>query len=528
MLGGSAELTRGRLLARNVALNVGGWALPAVCAVLAIPALVRAMGPARFGILAIAWALVGSFSPFDLGIGRALTQALSERVGRSDQGDSPDVTWSALWLLALVGVVGAAGLAVAAPALAERWLHVPAGLQGEAARAFTLLALAVPLTVLTSGLRGVLEAGQAFRAVNALRVPLALLTFVGPWAAQPISHGLPVAIAVLVGARAFVCCLHLYVVARLYPALRRPRLPRLDALRSLWRVAGWMTVSALSNPILVLGDRFLIGAALPIAAVARYAAVSEVASKLGVVAAVLQPVLFPALAATLAADAPRAARLFDRGVRATALALAPAALVVVAFAPEGLRLWLGPELARDAAPVLQLLAIAAYVNTCAQMPFSAIQGAGRADVPAKFHAIEVPLYLGALWVLVGRFGLIGAAIAWFLRMLVDTLALYAVLPFVVSRDAGPELRPVLRRATGLVLGGAAALGACALAGPLLVRAGVVVVALAAFALGGARWLVTAAERATARAWIDGRRAAWRARRDRTSLAARTAALQLED
>jgi O-antigen/teichoic acid export membrane protein len=101
------------------------------------------------------------------------------------------------------------------------------------------------------------------------------------------------------------------------------------------------------------------------------------------------------------------------------------------------------------------------------MPFSALQSAGRADIPAKLHTLEVPLYLAALWFLVGRVGLVGAAIAWLLRMLVDTLALYAAVPRAIPAD---ELQPVVRRAVGLTVGGAAALAACALAGPLAIRA----------------------------------------------------------
>ncbi len=499
MLGARTELTRGRLLARNVGLNAAGWTLPAACAVLAIPALVRSMGAERFGLLALAWALVGSFSPFDLGIGRALTQALAERVGRADEGDSPALTWTALWLLAAVGAIGALALYAAAPPLAGRWLRVAPALRDEVTAALRLLAIAVPLTVLTSGLRGVLEAGQAFRAVNALRVPLALLTFLGPWSVQAVSDRLPAAVATLVVTRAVICALHAVVVAGLYPALRVPRPPRARELRRLWGVAGWMTVSTAANPILVTGDRFLIGAALPMAAVAQYAAVSEVASKLGVVAAVLQPVLFPALAATLAADPRRAAALFDRGARVTALALVPPTLVLVAFAPEGLRLWLGADLARAAAPVLQLLAVAAYVNTCAQMPYAALQGAGRADVPAKLHVIEVPLYLGTLWLLLGRFGLVGAAAAWLARMLVDALALFAAAPLVLPA-AGAELR----RAAGLAAGGALALGACALVGPLAARAAAAAVGLAVYAYAARRWLVLPEERAFAGGWVAAR------------------------
>jgi O-antigen/teichoic acid export membrane protein len=344
--------------------------------------------------------------------------------------------------------------------------------------------------------------------VNALRVPLGLLTFLGPWLVQGVSHGLPASIAVLVGARALTCALHAAAVAMRYPDLRRPRRPRVRELRRLWRVAGWMTVSALSNPILVTGDRFMIGAVLPMAAVAHYATVSEFTSKLGVIAAVMQPVLFPALAVTLVADPRRAALLFDRGVRATALTLAPITLLVVAFAPEGLRLWVGADFAAAATPVLQLLAIATYVNTCAQMPYSALQSAGRADVPAKFHTVEVPLYLATLWLLVHAYGLRGVAIAWLLRMLVDALALFAAVPLVMR-----ESRAVVRRGLAVTVGGAAALYACMLVTSLPGRAAFAAAGLVVFGLGARRWLVTQDERALTRAWVGGQRDAWRARRD---------------
>ena len=43
-------------------------------ALVAIPILVDGLGTARFGILTLAWMVVGYFSLFDLGLGRALTK----------------------------------------------------------------------------------------------------------------------------------------------------------------------------------------------------------------------------------------------------------------------------------------------------------------------------------------------------------------------------------------------------------------------------------------------------------------------
>ena len=495
MLGRSDDLTRGGLLARNVGLNLAGWVLPALSALVAIPALVHNMGADRFGLLSLAWTIVGYFSAFDLGIGRALTQALAARVGADDQSDSPWITWTAMWLLLPLGLVCGLVLLIAAPQLAGGGLRVAPGMRDEATRAIELLALAVPLMVLTSGLRGVLEAGQRFRTINALRVPLGLLTFLGPLAVQHLSHRLPAAVAVLAAARALVFALYVLAVGFAHPELRRPRSPRAKDLRRLWTVAGWMTVSSIVSPVLVSADRFVIGAVLPLAAVAHYATASEVATKMWLFTAALQPVLFPALAATLVAAPRHATVLFDRGVRATTLALAPTTLVLVLFAPELLTAWLGPTFAVESAPLLRWLAIAVFVNALASVPHSVLQSAGRADLPGKLHAVELPLYFGALWLLLPRFGLLGVAYAWVLRMAVDALAQLAVVPLVL-----PGAKRAVGRAAVIMVGGLTLLAPATQPISLMTRVVIAIAALAVCLTAAPRWLVTSAERREVLAW----------------------------
>lgn len=506
MLGESGELTRSRLLARNVGLNLAGWLLPALSALVAFPVLLHSMGAERFGLLSLAWTIVGYFSAFDLGIGRALTQALAVQVGADDQRASPFITWTAMWLLLPLGIACGGALVVGAPALAAHGLRVSPALRNEAVVAVELLAVAVPLMVLTSGLRGVLEAGQRFRTINALRIPLGLLTFLGPLAAQQFSHGLPAAVGVLAAARAVVFGLYVLAVGLAHPELRRPRAPRAVDLARLWKVAGWMTVSSIISPVLVSADRFVIGAVLPLIAVAHYATASEVATKMWLFTAALQPVLFPALAATLVAAPHRAVVLFDRGVRATTIALAPVTLILVLFAPELLTRWLGAAFAAETAPLLRWLAIAVFVNALASMPHAVLQSAGRADLPGKLHAIELPLYFGALWALLPRYGLAGVAYAWLLRMAVDALAQLAAVPIVL-----PGARRAVWRTGAIMVGGMALFAPATLPMPLVVRVLIAAAALALFLAGAPRWLVTSAERSEALAWSRQRAAAIRRR-----------------
>src|SRR5215470_6291977 len=102
----TVDLTGSRLLARNTVWNLLGQLLPMGAAALTVPILVRGFDVTRFGVLSLAWIIVGYFSLFDMGIGRALTKLLAERLGASDEKDVPSLVWTSLLLLLVFGVLG--------------------------------------------------------------------------------------------------------------------------------------------------------------------------------------------------------------------------------------------------------------------------------------------------------------------------------------------------------------------------------------------------------------------------------------
>ena len=67
-------------------LNLLGQVLPAAAALVTIPFLVRGLGTERFGILSIAWVVLGSSGIFDLGLGRATTKFVAGSLGRGEHG----------------------------------------------------------------------------------------------------------------------------------------------------------------------------------------------------------------------------------------------------------------------------------------------------------------------------------------------------------------------------------------------------------------------------------------------------------
>ena len=53
---------------RNVLWSLAGTGLPLIVAAASIPSLIAALGTTRFGVLSLAWIVVGYFSLFDLGL----------------------------------------------------------------------------------------------------------------------------------------------------------------------------------------------------------------------------------------------------------------------------------------------------------------------------------------------------------------------------------------------------------------------------------------------------------------------------
>jgi len=51
-------------------------------------------------------------------------------------------------------------------------------------------------------------------------------------------------------------------------------------------------------------------------------------------------------------------------------------------------------------------------------------GVGRPDLPAKFHLFELFFYVGIAWLLISKWGINGAAVAWTLRVILDTSLLF--------------------------------------------------------------------------------------------------------
>jgi O-antigen/teichoic acid export membrane protein len=495
-------LTSGRLLAGNAVWNLLGTCAPVLVAVGCLPVLKRVLGTDRLGIITMAWVVIGYFGLFDFGISRALTKLVAEKLGRKQSHEIPSLIWTSIFLMGGIGVVGAAIAFALSPWLVERFIKVPVNLQHESLYAFYWVSAAIPIVVVTAGLRGVLEAVQQFRIATAIRVPMGIFTYLGPVAVLPFSHSLVPILATLVIGRVLACIAHFWVCVRTVPALKNRCTLQRSMVGPLFQFGSWMTVSNVISPLMVTFDRFVIGWYISVAAVAFYAVPSEIVTKLWFLPAALLGVLFPAFSTAHVSDRSRAVTLFDSGVKFIFVAMFPAMLLLIAFAHQGLQLWLGRDFAEHSTVVVQYLAAAVFINSVGQVPFVHLQSIGRPDITAKLHLLELPFYATMLLLLVRHMGIQGAAVAWTIRIIVDTLLLY-----VISSRISPENNFVRTRLPLMMVGAVAAFIIAAWPMHMTPKVSIVALVLMVFLVFSWRWILSPRERFLMRSQLRGGHAA---------------------
>jgi len=377
-------------------------------------------------VLALAWAALGSASLFDLGVGRAVTKLVAERLGHSDDADLAKDVWSALSALAVIGLIGMVLVAVAAAPLGQLLAQRNPALQQESVRALRVLAIGIPFVTVGAGLRGNLEANQLFRAASFGRVFLGVATFVGPLLVTIWSVELPSLVAALVVVRALTATIFITNCWLILPYMRRPTFGRIEF--HVLALGGWMALANGLATIFTYLDRFVIGGILTLTSLGYYAVAYEVVTKMWLVPSSVVGVLFPAFSASTVHAPDRAAVLYMKSSKVVFVALMPVTLIIAVLAKPAMGLWLGNDIAASTAPVLQVLALGVLINSVAFVSYCLLQASGRASVTALVQLVEVPFYVVGLVLLVERWGLLGAAAAWLARAVVDAaIQSYAAL-----------------------------------------------------------------------------------------------------
>ena len=422
-------------IARSTLVNLAGLLVPTVTSLATVPLYLRWIGEVRYGVLLLAFTLLGYFGAFDLGLGRAVAQ----RVARQESSEERNRTfWTAFILSGSVGVLGGIILYFFGHWLFAEIFQIPATLRGEAQKAIPWLAAIVPLIALISVLAGTLEARQAFFSLNASQIigTIGLQSF--PLFSIALGHSSVAALiaAALAGRLTGVLAMF-WLTARRLPFAGWPALHRAE-IGPLLRFGGWVSVSGAVIPLLTVIDRLIIGTRLGVAAVTAYTVPFNLTQRFTYLPYALSTTLFPRFSQTQSEDAKG---LLQQAVTTLTAIQTPFIVLAILLMHPFLTLWIGAALAAKMTPVAIILLLGIWINGPAYIPYAYMPAQGRPDLMTKFYLAELLPFLLILWALIAWLGIVGAALAWMLRSSAD--AIFCFIATSTTRTYG--------RAIGLTL-----------------------------------------------------------------------------
>lgn len=406
---------------RNVVLtflsSIGASAL----SLLTVPAYLHLIGPARYGVVAFVWLIVGYFGLFIVGLDKAITNLLSQH--RHDPPAARSLFHTAMLLNLATSCAGGVVMYFVGYQILARTMGTDPALRDEILGAMPWIAASVPLATTTALFTGALEAYGRFPALASTQfsatvlfqtIPILVAWLIGP----RLTWVIPAAILARTSST-------MWMLVLLWPVmqLRAPFLPRRTWVPTLLRYGSSISISGIVSPILTSLDRLLIGGALGAAAVSYYVVPSNLINVVQMVPGSLLRVLFPQLSTLTPAGAGAISVDATLGL---ATILTPVITCGILFAHPFMTLWLGAAFAMRARGIAEILLDGAWINCLAWVPVTLLQAQKRPGLVARLHVIELVPFVALVWLGVRFGGVYGAAVACALRMWVDALLLFQV------------------------------------------------------------------------------------------------------
>ncbi len=428
---------------RNTIANWSAFIAAAGVSFFLSPFIVHRLGDSAYGIWVLLGSLVGYLGLLDFGVRGAVTKFVAGFHARSDHRSAAAAVVTAVRVftfLAIVAIVVSAAIAFNL----EHVFKIPPTLLSEA-RIVVLLAGVTVAAAFVGGVFGGVVAGlHRFDLDSGVEIAMTAVRATAVVIALEAGHGLVAlgiiqfAVSVLRGAIAFV------IVRRLYPelALRGTGTTR-DLVRQLLSFSLFSSLIQFSGILIYYTDSLVIGAILPIGLVTYYAIAASLTEYARQLVSAISRIVTPRVSALQAAhgDPAAAAAILRIGAAATVVTV-PIAMTFLLRGGSFIALWMGPEYAPRATPVLIVLAVMVWLYGGRAIAAAGLMGLNRHHGLAGAVGAEAVANLGLSIALIGPLGLPGVALGTTIPSVVVTVGF---LPWYFKRHLGVGVRQFVGR-----------------------------------------------------------------------------------
>ncbi|MFM5038896.1 flippase [Aeromonas veronii] len=396
-------------LVKHSILNLGGNFIPAIVTLPAYGYLARALGVESFSIYTLAIIVIGYAGIFDAGLTRAVIREIA--LYRTDKIEQKKIISCGTVSILSFGVVAMSFMAISAPLIIDT-LNVTVVMKAEAISAVSILALSIPIFLLNQIWLSILEGNENFLQLNVQRSIGSIFIAGMPVLFVTLKSGIFSAVLGLFVARIIALVISGIMVKDeiISAGLKFDKL----VFKRLISFGGWSALTGIISPVMVYFDRFILANMLGAKYVALYSMPAELITKGLIIPGAFVGSLFPKLINEKNENERK--KLKYRAYKIIFSICGAGVLLGCFLAEKVMVLWMGDEFKGTPVIVLKILLVGFFFNSIAQVAFSDIQAKGKSKITATVHLIEVLPYLTILYFLINSYGVVGAAIAWSLRL----------------------------------------------------------------------------------------------------------------
>ena len=398
--------------------TLAGSVLPLAVSFISTPFIIRFLGAESYGVLLLVGLIPTYFSFADFGMGIASTKFASEAFGQGDKQKEAQVVWTASAIALVASLIIAVPIIIfASPIIIS--LNVPEQLQWQATIALRIASVSFVLGILGSVVNSPMlsRLRMDLNTITAA-VPKILLAAVTPFILY-FGGGIVEAVswAFIVGVATLAVVV--YFSGRLLPEMFRAGIGR-DLFRPLLKFGGAWVVAMIAAMLLVNLEKLFLTKMVSVKALAYYSVAFTFANMATMFSQAMIQSLIPAFS-QLQTPEKRGEfdALFARGIRLNIIWLLPAVMVMFVVAKPFFTIWAGEEFGANSTLPFYVLLIGLFFNLQATVPYISIMAVGRTDVFARLYWIELLVYAAGAFLLINSWGIIGAALAWTLRVFFD-------------------------------------------------------------------------------------------------------------
>jgi O-antigen/teichoic acid export membrane protein len=422
----------------NIVANYLGKAWIGIVNFVFIPLYIRFLGAELYGLIGVYVFLVASLAVLDMGLSTTLNRSIAQRSssGMKERDFSNLIRTFEIgyWTVGL-----AIGLSIFffAPLISDYWLNhrgIPKQVVVSALRLIAgVLVLQWPTALYAGGLMGL----ERQTTLNIIRSGVATIQSGGAvlvlWKVSPSIQAF--FLWQLISSALQTWLLARYFAASLPPVLRCGAQFELRLLLTHWRFSAGTMGITLIGTLLMQMDKVILGKMYSLTIFGYYMLGTSVTTALSGLAYPIFAAVFPRYSRLIGeGNLSELARLYHKSCRLMSFFVVPIGVNLALYSDRILTVWVrDATVINNVAPLLSVMAIGTIGNSLMLLPFALQLGAGWTRLSFYKNLIALSWFAPLLFILVSKYGPMGAAISW----MILNLSYFLYEPILMHRKILP-------------------------------------------------------------------------------------------